>query len=194
MSSGTDVRGDDDWTSSPRRYSGMNAGPTYDPFEEDRQLGDAINERVVKPTLEAYAKAKSTVYDANEAVADSMRYITARYGNVTLDSGERQEFPSGMKRDTSKGKVEWALIIPEVNYSPPMVQRWAELMTRGAEKYSRRNWELASSDEEYQRFMDSAFRHFMQWYLGETDEDHAAAVFFNIQGAEYVKAKVEHAE
>jgi hypothetical protein len=26
----------------------------------------------------------------------------------------------------------------------------------------------------------------MQWYFGEDDEDHAAAVFFNITGAEYV--------
>jgi hypothetical protein len=45
---------------------------------------------------------------------------------------------------------------------------------------------LASGLAEYDRFRESAFRHFMLWYLGHVDEDHAAAVFFNINGAEYV--------
>jgi hypothetical protein len=31
----------------------------------------------------------------------------------------------------------------------------------------------------------------MQWFFGENDEDHAAAVFFNITGAEYVKEKID---
>jgi hypothetical protein len=61
------------------------------------------------------------------------------------------------------------------------------LMARGAEKYDERNWEQAAGDEEYGRFLESAFRHFMQWFNGELDEDHAAAVLFNIMGAEYVK-------
>jgi hypothetical protein len=43
---------------------------------------------------------------------------------------------------------------------------------------------------EYERFQESAARHFEQWLEGENDEDHAAAVFFNINGAEYVKAKL----
>jgi hypothetical protein len=43
--------------------------------------------------------------------------------------------------------------------------------------------------EEYERFRESAFRHFLQWFNGETDEDHAAAVYFNINGAEYVLAR-----
>ncbi len=50
-----------------------------------------------------------------------------------------------------------------------------------------RNWELAKTDEELERFKSSAFRHFMQWLSGEDDEDHASAVYFNIQCAEYVK-------
>jgi len=44
-------------------------------------------------------------------------------------------------------------------------------------------------DEEYEDFRASAFRHFIKWMKGQTDEDHAAAVFFNIQGAEYVKGR-----
>ena len=108
------------------------------------------------------------------------------YGYETDDSGDRVEFPSGMQREPSKGKTRYDLLIPESFQDSSMLVRWAELLTRGAEKYEARNWEHACSEEELCRFKESAFRHFMQWYLGEDQEDHAAAVFFNIQGYEYV--------
>jgi hypothetical protein len=41
-----------------------------------------------------------------------------------------------------------------------------------------------------ERFKSSAMRHFMQWVSGEEDEDHAAAVLFNINAAEYTKSKL----
>lgn len=106
---------------------------------------------------------------------------------VTKDSGERIAYPSGMRRDVDSGKPRFELLTPEgVPYEDLMLTRWANLMARGAEKYGDRNWELADSIEEYERFQASAFRHFMQWLTGEDDEDHAAAVFFNIQAAEVV--------
>lgn len=106
----------------------------------------------------------------------------------TKDSGERIEFESGMHRDTIDGKPRFDLMMPlDLSYDDQMLVRFAELMARGAEKYGERNWEQANSVDEYRRFKASAFRHFMQWYLGEDDEDHAAAVFFNITGAEYVR-------
>lgn len=106
----------------------------------------------------------------------------------TKDSGERAEYDSGMVRDTQDGKPNFALTAPLGQaYEDQMLTRWAALMTRGAVKYGERNWEKANSDEEYRRFMASAYRHFMQWFFGETDEDHAAAVFFNIAAAEFVK-------
>lgn len=105
----------------------------------------------------------------------------------TKDSGKRQEYNSGMKRDLQDGKPDFYLITPkDMPYKEQLLTRWAELMTRGKEKYGERNWELANSAEEYNRFKSSAFRHFMQWLLGEQDEDHAVAVMFNIQCAEYV--------
>lgn len=103
-----------------------------------------------------------------------------------LDSGERKEFASGMVRDTDTNKTYWALVA-----SGPMLRRWAVHLTGGARKYARDNWMLASGEEELARFRESAFRHFIQWYYGETDEDHAAAVYFNINGAEFVKEKLE---
>jgi hypothetical protein len=104
---------------------------------------------------------------------------------VTHDSGERIDYPSGMRRDTTKGKLRFDLI-PLF-----MLKRVAGLYTRGAEKYGDNNWQLANSEEELTRFKASAFRHFVQWLDGERDEDHGAAVFFNIAAAEHVRDKLE---
>ncbi len=104
---------------------------------------------------------------------------------VTKDSGERQQFSTGMVRDTTAGKTRYDLVYM------PMFKRWAEIMTRGAEKYTANNWMKAETEEELSRFRESAFRHFMQWFLNENpDEDHAAAVYFNIAGAEYVRERI----
>ena len=105
------------------------------------------------------------------------------------DSGARERFDSGMVRDTAEGKIDWLRV-----FDGPMLKRWAEHLTKGAKKYPNvkpgvPNWTLATGDAEYHRFRESAIRHFIQWLNGETDEDHAAAVLFNINGAEYVKGK-----
>ena len=109
----------------------------------------------------------------------------------TKDSGERVEYASGMRRDITDGKPDFTLLISEIPYKEQMITRWAELMVRGAEKYGRRNWQLANSEEELERFKSSAFRHFVQYICGEQDEDHAAAIFFNINAAEYVRSKLD---
>lgn len=110
----------------------------------------------------------------------------------TKDSGERAEYDSGMVRDTETGKARFDLLLPaDVPYAAQMLTRFAELMARGAEKYSARNWELAEGEEELARYKSSAFRHLMQWISGEVDEDHAAAVMFNLMAAETVKYKRE---
>ena len=64
-------------------------------------------------------------------------------------------------------------------------------MTRGADKDDDNNWMQADTEEEMARFKASAFRHFMQWQEGDTDEDHAAATIFNMNGYEYTKVRVE---
>lgn len=104
---------------------------------------------------------------------------------VVKDSGERIEYPSGMHRDVQDGKTDFLLV-----RDGPMFRRWAEHLTKGATKYGRRNWQLASSEEEYERFRTSAARHFEQWLAGDRDEDHAAAVMFNVNAAEYVKDRL----
>jgi hypothetical protein len=122
-----------------------------------------------------------------EMYADDARKAAAA-GFVTKDSGERQVFETGMVRDLGNKDLR-----PDLVYGPMLI-RWAELMGRGANKYGERNWEKARTDEELARFRASAFRHFVQWFYGlDTTEDHAAAVFFNIAGAEHVKERKCHA-
>ena len=106
------------------------------------------------------------------------------------DSGQRHAFQSGMVRDVTAGKVDWHRVA-----DGPMLKRWAEHLTKGKEKYpdvspGHPNWMLADGLSELARFREAAFRHFVQWYLHDMDEDHAAAVFFNICGFEYVKARL----
>jgi len=104
----------------------------------------------------------------------------------TLDSGKRIKFISGMNRDTQEGKPRFDLIYP------PLLKRWAEILERGATKYGERNWQKAKSQEEFDRFKASSWRHFYSWINGlDKEEDHAAALLFNIAAIEYMRDKYE---
>jgi hypothetical protein len=114
-------------------------------------------------------------------------------GYVTKDSGKREEYDSGMVRDTQEGKPRYDLLLPRgIPYRAQFLTRVAELLGRGAEKYSDRNWERASGPEELDRFKSSAQRHLMQWLTDESDEDHAAAVCFNLLAYESIKWKMDN--
>ena len=117
------------------------------------------------------------------------------------DSGARTEFDSGMVRDVTEGKMR-----PDLIRDGPMLQRWIALLTNGAKKYAARNWMKAAGEQEYERFLESADRHFNIWITwrlhginieDQTNhtneplaEDHAAAVYFNLNGAETVAARL----
>jgi|SRR5579872_4887725 len=103
----------------------------------------------------------------------------------TKDSGKREEFTTGMVRDTQDDKPRYDLI------DAVFLKRWAELMARGARKYGENNWRKAATEEELRRFKASAIRHMYQWLSGDLDEDHAVAVAFNLAGAEMVKEKLK---
>ena len=108
-------------------------------------------------------------------------------GFVIKDSGERERFYSGMVRDVGGDKPRFFRCI-----AGPMLRRWAEHLHKGNKKYPEvspgvANWTLAKGEQELQRFKESAFDHMIAWLEGKEDEDHGAAVFFNINGAEYVK-------
>jgi len=102
------------------------------------------------------------------------------------DSGARESFDSGMVRDVEDDKLDYLLL-----RDGPMYERDAAHLTKGARKYGRSNWLLASSQAEYERFQRSAARHFEQWLRGDRDEDHAAACRFNINAAEHVRERLD---
>lgn len=103
---------------------------------------------------------------------------------ITKDSGKRQEFESGMMRDTQEDKPRYDLCYE------PLLTDWAFLMHRGAKKYTENNWKNANSTEELNRFKASAWRHFIQFMKGEEDEAHHAAILFNIGGCMYLMDKL----
>lgn len=86
------------------------------------------------------------------------------------DSGERENFPSGMVRDTREGKGRYDLI------SPYALRRLALVYEKGARKYADRNWEKGAP---FGRFLDSALRHIQQFLMGMEDEDHLGHAAWN---------------
>jgi hypothetical protein len=92
-------------------------------------------------------------------------------GFVIKDSGCREQFDTGSRRDIRHGKGRYDLM------SPFVLARDARLLQRGAAKYGDRNWELG---QPFSRFIDSAMRHMMMYVQGHRDEDHLAAVRWNI--------------
>ena len=109
---------------------------------------------------------------------------------VVKDSGKREEFAGGMVRDTSEGKLNYMRIM-----EGPMLDRWADHLEKGAVKYPDTelgiaNWTLANDSAALYRYKMSALRHMMQWIRGDRDEDHAAAIFFNVNGGEHVRDKL----
>lgn len=104
---------------------------------------------------------------------------------TTKDSGKREEFPTGMVRDTQDDKPRYDLV------DGAFLKRWAELMARGAKKYGENNWRKAATEAELSRFKASAIRHMYQWLDGDKTEDHASAIAFNVAGAEMVATKLE---
>jgi hypothetical protein len=116
---------------------------------------------------------------------------------ITKDSGKRTEYPDGMIRDAGRDeKVNFLLVLNDgVPLEEQMLTRFAALLTRGAMKYSKRNFERACSQEALEGFKESAFRHMMQWLAGhDPSEDHAAAVWFNVMGAELCKFNIQRSE
>lgn len=95
----------------------------------------------------------------------------AHHDYVTKDSGERIEWSTGSRRDTNEGKPRYDLI------GRHGMKRVADLMARGAVKYGENNW---AEGQSVSRSYESAFRHLIQFAEGDAEEDHLAAVVFNI--------------
>lgn len=66
-------------------------------------------------------------------------------------------------------------------------KRVSDLMARGAIKYVELNWMKGTTVDVQDRYKKSLDRHFKQWLLGDREEDHAAAIAFNINGIIYTE-------
>ena len=95
------------------------------------------------------------------------------------------QYESGVRRTPKAGKTNWSLTL-----DGPLLSRLARHLTKGEETHGKRNWMKANSEEDLERFRESAVRHFFQWYYGETNEDHFAATVFNMNGAELCKDRL----
>ena len=87
------------------------------------------------------------------------------------DSGQREDFATGSRRDIRTGKGRMDLLPPRA------LLRLARHFEAGAVKYGDRNWELGQPQS---RFMDSGLRHAMRYLMGDDDEDHLAAAVWNL--------------
>lgn len=87
------------------------------------------------------------------------------------DTGDRTLFNTGAVRDMHEGKGRFDLIEPE------MLFRLARHYEAGAKKYDERNWEKGIP---VHCCVDSAIRHLIKYLQGWTDEDHLAAVVWNV--------------
>lgn len=128
----------------------------------------------------------------------------------TLDSGKRDEFKTGARRDTQDDKPRFDLLSPEFlvsaqkyfsgnDYVPDkiadpitrrefesevrrdlipdlLLNRLGALYKRGAAKYSDNNWQKGIP---LSRLYSSLFRHLIAWRMGDTTEDHLAAIVWN---------------
>lgn len=103
----------------------------------------------------------------------------------TKDSGRREEWDTGSRRDTREGKGRYDLL------SPVSIRRLAGVMERGAAKYGDRNWEKG---QPLSRYLDSALRHTFQVLEGKTDEDHAGQAAWNLMAFIHTQEKIAGGE
>jgi hypothetical protein len=99
------------------------------------------------------------------------------------DSGRREDFTTGSRRDTRQGKGRFDLIPTYPEF------RLALLMERGADKYGERNWEKG---QPLMRYLDSARRHLNNLLAGEQTEDHAIQAVFNLFGFVHTLNEIEN--
>jgi hypothetical protein len=112
-------------------------------------------------------------------------FVPGKEEFVVKDSGDRMQFASGMIRDTATDKLNYMLA-----FDGPMFERWVEHLNKGAKKYAPRNWMKAESVDEMDRAYESLARHYFQYINGDRTEDHAAAIFFNLNLIEYIRGKI----
>jgi hypothetical protein len=98
------------------------------------------------------------------------------------DSGTRQNFKTGARRDVQRGKGRMDL-------TPPFSEMFiACVYETGCIKYGDRNWEKGIP---IGRYLDSAKRHILKHQAGLRDEPHLSMACWNLMCALWTGAMVE---
>jgi hypothetical protein len=92
-------------------------------------------------------------------------------GMTLKDSGARQTWETGSRRDTRDGKGRFDLLPWDIVWAD------AKYIELGAKKYGDRNWEKG---QPLSRYLDSACRHLAKYMAGQRDEPHLLACRWNI--------------
>lgn len=99
------------------------------------------------------------------------------------DSGKRQDFETGSRRDVSDSKIRPDLV-------PPCIEFYdSALLAMGSIKYGSRNWQKG---QPVMRYYESLKRHLLCFALGATDENHLAAIRWNTMGIQYTLLMIKH--
>lgn len=104
------------------------------------------------------------------------------YDKVASTGKEHTAFETGSQRDNRVGKGRPSLL--------PVfaLRRDMRHYENGAVKYTSRNWELGQPSSAY---FDSALRHMLDYLEGKRDEDHLAAIRWNVAGIMHNEELVE---
>lgn len=129
-----------------------------------------------------YAEGAAKDFEVVGTVVSNMKAGNSLSNYVTSDSGTRREFSTGSVRDAETGKGRYDLVPPG-----PLL-RLAQLYERGAAKYGDRNWEKG---QPLMSFLCSAERHLGKLKMGESTEDHAAAIAWNVFGYMFTLARIK---
>jgi hypothetical protein len=132
------------------------------------QLDDYLRQRLEEECLDDYLRQRPEEECAEKDPEDR---LPKKSNWAVKDSGSRREFATGAVRDDAGDKDRPDLVSP---YALMRVGKW---LAMGAAKYGDRNWEKGMP---YSVFYASALRHLLKFHQGYGDEDHLAAVCFNI--------------
>lgn len=91
---------------------------------------------------------------------------------------------SGVNRSVPDGKPDFTLVDWD------LIERVALHLGAHAAEKGRDNWRNAWTEDDLLRFRQSAWRHHVAWDRGDRDEDHAAALVWNVGGAELVRRRL----
>ena len=112
------------------------------------------------------------------ACGRTIHAINIKTQKILMMEEKNRQFDTGAQRDTAEGKLRMSLV-PQQELKRVM-KRYLD----GAQKYGENNWMHGMPLSVY---YDCAHRHMEAWWRGEDDEDHAAAVVWNMLCAMYTE-------